>query len=99
MPAANSVRSLKALSAYAAENISILVENHGGLSSDAKLLALVMDKVGMDNCGVLVDFGNFVCVVKTVSAGMGHVSRSTIAIRESKNSCLTRMGFLLKLCL
>ncbi|MGB0451720.1 MAG: sugar phosphate isomerase/epimerase family protein [Flavobacteriaceae bacterium] len=59
---ANSVRSLKALSAYAAEkNISILVENHGGLSSDAKLLARVMDEVGMDNCGVLVDFGNF-CV-------------------------------------
>ena len=59
---ANSVRSLKALSTYAAEkNISILVENHGGLSSDAKLLARVMDEVGMDNCGVLVDFGNF-CV-------------------------------------
>ena len=56
----NSVRSLKALSAYAAEkNVSILVENHGGLSSDAKLLARVMDEVGMDNCGVLVDFGNF----------------------------------------
>ena len=58
----NSVRSLKALSAYAAEkNVSILVENHGGLSSDAKLLARVMDEVDMDNCGVLVDFGNF-CV-------------------------------------
>ncbi|MEY2997044.1 MAG: hypothetical protein RIQ82_423, partial [Bacteroidota bacterium] len=56
----NSVRSLKALSSYAADkNISILVENHGGLSSDAKLLAKVMDRVGMDNCGTLVDFGNF----------------------------------------
>ncbi|MDA1210108.1 MAG: sugar phosphate isomerase/epimerase [Bacteroidetes bacterium] len=59
---ANSVRSLKALSSYAAEkNISILVENHGGLSSDGKLLAQVMEEVGMDNCGTLVDFGNF-CV-------------------------------------
>ena len=57
---ANSVRSLKALSSYAAEkNISILVENHGGLSSDAKLLSKVMERVGMDNCGTLVDFGNF----------------------------------------
>ena len=57
---ANSVRSLKALSAYAADkNISVLVENHGGLSSDAKLLTKVMEGVGMDNCGTLVDFGNF----------------------------------------
>ena len=56
----NSVRSLKALSSYAEEkNISILVENHGGLSSDAKLLSKVMEGVGMDNCGTLVDFGNF----------------------------------------
>jgi sugar phosphate isomerase/epimerase len=56
----NSVRSLKALSSYAEEkNISILVENHGGLSSDAKLLSNVMEGVGMDNCGTLVDFGNF----------------------------------------
>jgi len=56
----NSVRSLKALSTYAAEqNISVLVENHGGFSSDAKLLARVMQEVGMDNCGTLVDFGNF----------------------------------------
>ncbi len=58
----NSVRSLKALSSYAADkNISVLVENHGGLSSNAKLLSQVMEKVAMDNCGVLVDFGNF-CV-------------------------------------
>jgi len=56
----NSVRSLKALSAYAQDqNISILVENHGGHSSDAKLLSRVMEGVGMDNCGTLVDFGNF----------------------------------------
>jgi sugar phosphate isomerase/epimerase len=58
----SSVRSLKALSTYAADkNIAILVENHGGLSSDGKLLAQVMEEVGMDNCGTLVDFGNF-CV-------------------------------------
>lgn len=58
--AANSIRSLAALSTYAAEqNISILVENHGGHSSDAKLLVQVMEGVGMANCGTLVDFGNF----------------------------------------
>lgn len=58
----SSVRSLTALSTYAADkNIAILVENHGGLSSDGKLLAQVMKEVAMDNCGTLVDFGNF-CV-------------------------------------
>ncbi len=56
----NSIRSLKALSTYAAErNVSILVENHGGLSSNAKLLTKVMEGVAMENCGTLVDFGNF----------------------------------------
>ena len=56
----NSVRSLKALSTYAADkNISVLVENHGGHSSNAKLLSRVMEGAAMDNCGTLVDFGNF----------------------------------------
>lgn len=58
----NSVRSLKALAEYGAtKDIHILVENHGGLSSNAALLARVMDEVNMKNCGTLPDFGNF-CV-------------------------------------
>jgi len=58
----NSVRSLKALCEYGAtKNVSILVENHGGLSSNAALLARVMKEVNMENCGTLPDFGNF-CV-------------------------------------
>ena len=57
-----SVSGLSALCNYAAtKNINILVENHGGLSSNAKLMAEVMTEVGMDNCGTLPDFGNF-CV-------------------------------------
>lgn len=56
----NSVDGLTQLATYAAEkNINILVENHGGLSSNAALLAEVMAKVNMDNCGTLPDFGNF----------------------------------------
>jgi len=56
----NSVDGLKQLATYAKEkNINVLVENHGGLSSNAALLAEVMNKVGMDNCGTLPDFGNF----------------------------------------
>lgn len=58
----NSVRSLKALSEYAAaKNVNIIVENHGGLSSNGTLLARVMKEVNMPNCGTLPDFGNF-CV-------------------------------------
>ncbi len=39
--------------------INVLVENHGGLSSNGKWLAGVMDMVNMDNVGTLPDFGNF----------------------------------------
>jgi len=56
----NSVDGLKSLATYArGKNINVLVENHGGLSSNAALLARVMQEVGMDNCGTLPDFGNF----------------------------------------
>ncbi|WP_047418142.1 sugar phosphate isomerase/epimerase family protein [Cellulophaga sp. Hel_I_12] len=59
---ANAVDGLTQLASYAKDkNINIIVENHGGLSSNAALLAGVMKKVNMDNCGTLPDFGNF-CV-------------------------------------
>jgi hypothetical protein len=40
--------------------ISVIVENHGGLSSRASWLTSVIRNIGMINCGVLPDFGNFV---------------------------------------
>lgn len=56
----NSVDGLGRLAAYAADkNINVIVENHGGLSSNAALLAEVMEKIGRSNCGTLPDFGNF----------------------------------------
>lgn len=39
--------------------LNIIVENHGGYSSDGKWLSGVMSQIGMDNCGTLPDFGNF----------------------------------------
>ena len=39
--------------------LNVIVENHGGLSSNGKWLAGVMKMVGRDNCGTLPDFGNF----------------------------------------
>ena len=40
-------------------NMNVVVENHGGLSSDGSWLASVMKRVNMPNCGTLPDFGNF----------------------------------------
>jgi sugar phosphate isomerase/epimerase len=58
--AANAVDGLSILAEYAAsKNINVIVENHGGYSSDGKWLTGVMAKVGMDNVGTLPDFGNF----------------------------------------
>lgn len=51
---------LRRLSEFAADHdINVLVENHGGLSSDGEWLASVMETVDLPNCGTLPDFGNF----------------------------------------
>jgi sugar phosphate isomerase/epimerase len=51
---------LRRLSEYAAgSGLNVLVENHGGLSSNGAWLAAVIADVGLDNCGTLPDFGNF----------------------------------------
>ncbi len=43
----------------AANNINIIVENHGGLSSNGEWLAGVMKKANNPRVGTLPDFGNF----------------------------------------
>jgi len=59
---AASVDGLTQLATYAKDkNINVVVENHGGPSSNASWLATVMQKVNLPNCGTLPDFGNF-CV-------------------------------------
>ncbi len=40
-------------------NLSILVENHGGLSSNGAWLSAVIERVDHPHCGTLPDFGNF----------------------------------------
>ena len=51
---------LSRLSEFAkGHGLNVIVENHGGLSSNGEWLAGVMKKVGMENCGTLPDFGNF----------------------------------------
>ncbi len=51
---------LRKLAEYGAKlNIGVIVENHGGLSSNGKWLTGVMKLVNLPNCGTLPDFGNF----------------------------------------
>ena len=51
---------LRALSEFGAEHgLNVIVENHGGLSSNGAWLAGVMKQVNLKNCGTLPDFGNF----------------------------------------
>jgi len=54
------IDGLHKLSEYAQKsNIGIIVENHGGYSSNGKWLSNVIQSVGLPNCGTLPDFGNF----------------------------------------
>lgn len=51
---------LRQLSEYAAAHkLNVIVENHGGLSSNGAWLVATIKKVGLKNCGTLPDFGNF----------------------------------------
>jgi L-ribulose-5-phosphate 3-epimerase len=51
---------LRRLSEFAAKSgLNVIVENHGGNSSNGKWLSGVMKLVGLKNCGTLPDFGNF----------------------------------------
>jgi L-ribulose-5-phosphate 3-epimerase len=55
-----AAEGLTRLSQYGAkQKINVIVENHGGLSSNGEWLAGVMRMVNLPNCGTLPDFGNF----------------------------------------
>lgn len=55
-----SVDALVRLCGFGADHgIHILVENHGGLSSNARLLTEAIREVDSPYCGTLPDFGNF----------------------------------------
>ena len=55
-----AVNGLSKLAEYAAKTgINIIVENHGGYSSNGEWLCGVMKQINMKNVGTLPDFGNF----------------------------------------
>ena len=58
--AALAADGLARLTEYAAvAGLNVIVENHGGLSSDGAWLADVIRRVDHPRCGTLPDFGNF----------------------------------------
>jgi len=55
-----AIDGLRRLSEFGADyGLNVIVENHGGLSSNGQWLAEVISGVGLENCGTLPDFGNF----------------------------------------
>jgi L-ribulose-5-phosphate 3-epimerase len=55
-----AVDGLRRLTEFAAQReINVIVENHGGISSDGSWLSSVMRAVDHPRCGTLPDFGNF----------------------------------------
>ena len=56
--AADGLRRLTEHSAK--QNINVIVENHGGISSNGEWLASVLLEVDHPRCGTLPDFGNFI---------------------------------------
>ena len=59
-----AARSLTELGQYAAQlELNVLVENHGGYSSNGQWLSFIMRAVNKPNVGTLPDFGNF-CITK-----------------------------------
>lgn len=58
--AKSATEGLRQLSTFAKDyNINVIVENHGGDSSNGTWLMGVIKGVEMPNCGTLPDFGNF----------------------------------------
>jgi sugar phosphate isomerase/epimerase len=57
---AHAADGLRRLTEFGAQHeLNVIVENHGGLSSNGAWLAGVMKKVNHPRCGTLPDFGNF----------------------------------------
>jgi sugar phosphate isomerase/epimerase len=55
-----AIDGLGKLADFAAKyNINVIVENHGGMSSDGLWLSTIMKKINKPNCGTLPDLGNF----------------------------------------
>ncbi len=57
--------------------LNVILENHGGLSSDGAWLAGIVKKVGLDNCGTLPDLNNFYILQKNKNAARWEKEKSS----------------------
>jgi sugar phosphate isomerase/epimerase len=55
----HAAEAIGALLEYASGELRVLIENHGGVSSDPAWVVALIDRVGDPNLGTLPDFGNF----------------------------------------
>ena len=70
-PPARLVAALTDLGEFAAgHGIRLLVENHGGASSDPVWMNSLLDQVGVANLGLLLDLGNFDALLDPLMAAM-----------------------------
>lgn len=61
----NAIESLSKLSEYGeSQDIGVIVENHGGYSSNGKWVVNVIEQVNNPYCGTLPDFDNF-CIKRS----------------------------------
>jgi L-ribulose-5-phosphate 3-epimerase len=68
-------------------DMNVIVENHGGLSSNGGWLAAVIRQVDLPNCGTLPDFGNFkVSVTETYDRYKGVAELMPLAKAVSAKS-------------
>jgi len=59
-----AVKGLSSLTRFASDfDIGVIVENHGGYSSNGQWLSNVIRQVNLPGCGTLPDFGNF-CITR-----------------------------------
>jgi len=62
--------------------IDVLVENHGGASSDGKWLAGLIERVGHPRAGTLPDFGNFLIEADSEDPAGGRWYDRYLGVRE-----------------
>lgn len=70
-PPTHLVEALAALGEFASQHgTRLLVENHGGPSSDPAWMLSLLDAVGVDRLGLLLDLGNFDALMQPTMALM-----------------------------
>ncbi len=78
------VAALVELGAYARERgARLLVENHGGPSSDPAWMSRLLEEVGHDNVGLLLDLGNFDVLAAQVGAILMAPDAEAIALMDA----------------